>query len=75
MLAQRLQDFQQRLQRCAQRCQDVTAEKVGSSPTEDALRKAEDSMATCVTSCLAEFRGQLPSMQSDLETRLGSLKR
>lgn len=41
LLSTRLQDFQERIQRCGARCQDQATDGLGSSPSEAQIKKAQ----------------------------------
>ena len=69
-----LRDFQDRLQRCVQRCQDTAQELLPAKPSEKDIAKAQDKLASCAADCAQEYERQVPKLQASLVERLKQLK-
>ncbi|XP_014277658.1 protein FAM136A [Halyomorpha halys] len=53
---------QNRLQRCILECNDAVKDKMGSSPTQDEVKKYSDEFETCAVKCVDKHVEQLPIM-------------
>eukprot|EP01024_Parvocaulis_polyphysoides_P012847 TRINITY_DN14828_c0_g2_i2.p1 TRINITY_DN14828_c0_g2~~TRINITY_DN14828_c0_g2_i2.p1 ORF type:complete len:166 (-),score=20.80 TRINITY_DN14828_c0_g2_i2:31-483(-) len=67
---QLMQDFQNRLQRCAMRCNDMAKELLPSNPSSQDIEKAQAKGQECVADCSDEYVNQIPKLQADLEQAL-----
>lgn len=65
-----LQEFQERFQRCAQRCQDVAKDALPVSPTEKDHANATQKMYDCVETCANESLSKIPKMQQGIEAKM-----
>mmetsp|Transcript_6672 Transcript_6672/g.19210 ORF Transcript_6672/g.19210 Transcript_6672/m.19210 type:complete len:144 (+) Transcript_6672:116-547(+) len=65
MVSEQLQQFQTRLQRCAQRCQDLAQESLPASPSQKDVSKAEAQMESCINDCSDHSLRQIPKMQQE----------
>eukprot|EP01025_Chloroclados_australasicus_P028351 TRINITY_DN2811_c0_g1_i1.p2 TRINITY_DN2811_c0_g1~~TRINITY_DN2811_c0_g1_i1.p2 ORF type:complete len:148 (+),score=21.37 TRINITY_DN2811_c0_g1_i1:220-663(+) len=70
---QLMQDFQNRLQRCASRCNDIAQEMVPSNPTSTDIEKAQQKGKECITQCAEEYEAYVPKLKQDLESSLNRL--
>eukprot|EP00197_Chlamydomonas_leiostraca_P003046 CAMPEP_0202868052 /NCGR_PEP_ID=MMETSP1391-20130828/10068_1 /ASSEMBLY_ACC=CAM_ASM_000867 /TAXON_ID=1034604 /ORGANISM="Chlamydomonas leiostraca, Strain SAG 11-49" /LENGTH=139 /DNA_ID=CAMNT_0049548153 /DNA_START=16 /DNA_END=435 /DNA_ORIENTATION=- len=65
-----MQDFQERFQRCALRCQDAAREVAGFDPSPSDEAKAKDKFNSCMDVCGKEFEGKVPKLKSDIIAQL-----
>lgn len=70
-----LNDFQSRLQRGIQRCQDRAQEMLPASPSDKDVAKAQDFMANCAADCAQEYERQIPKLQAQIADRLRQVKK
>lgn len=68
-----LEDFHQRLQRCAIRCQDVAREKLPLEPSDSQVRDAQAKMEACVSVCAKDFEKQVPELGKRIKQMCKSL--
>jgi Eukaryotic protein of unknown function (DUF842) len=67
--------FQERLNRCLVRCQDLARESLPSgNPTPDQAAKAEKIMQDCLGRCAADYEKQLPKLKSETLKRLKTVR-
>lgn len=69
-----LNDFQARLQRCIQRCQDVAQESLPNNPKDSDVSKAQERLAVCAGDCASSSEQQIPKLQRGIADRLSSIK-
>jgi len=69
-----LRDFQDRLQRCVQRCQDKAQELLPPKPSDKDVAKAQGVLANCAADCAQEYERQVPKLQANIIERLKQLK-
>lgn len=70
-----LTDFQNRLQRGIQRCQDKAQEMLTSAnPSDKEMQKAQDYLANCAADCAQDYEKQIPKLQSQIVDRLKQIK-
>jgi 5'-deoxynucleotidase YfbR-like HD superfamily hydrolase len=69
-----IHDFQERLQRCVQRCKDKAQELLPASPKEKDIAKAQDKLASCAADCAQEYERQVPKLQAAIVERLKQFK-
>ncbi len=55
-------DMQDRLQRCAQRCQDKAQEGLSATPSQKEIDKAQKQLANCLADC-----AQVRAVQADVQ--------
>eukprot|EP01023_Acetabularia_acetabulum_P038343 TRINITY_DN3671_c0_g1_i1.p1 TRINITY_DN3671_c0_g1~~TRINITY_DN3671_c0_g1_i1.p1 ORF type:complete len:149 (-),score=26.80 TRINITY_DN3671_c0_g1_i1:189-635(-) len=67
---QLMQDFQNRLQRCAVRCNDMAKEMLPANPTQQDYEKAQEKGKDCIADCSEEYEKQVPKLRKDLEDAL-----
>ncbi len=67
-------DFQNRLQRGIQRCQDKAQEMLSANPSEKEINKAQDFLANCAADCAVEYEKQIPKLQTTIADRLKQMK-
>ena len=67
-------DFQNRLQRGIQRCQDKAQEMLSANPSEKEINKAQDFLANCAADCAVEYEKQIPKLKDTIAERLKQLK-
>ena len=73
-MQQNMQDFQSRLQRGIQRCQDKAQERLSANPSEKEITKAQDFLANCAADVAQDYEKQIPKLQATLADRLKQLK-
>ncbi len=69
-----MNDFQERLQRCVQRCQDAAQESLPVNPSDKDVTKAQDALANCAANCAQEYEKQIPKLQQTLADKLRQVK-
>lgn len=69
-----MNDFQERLQRCVQRCQDAAQESLPVSPSDKDVTKAQEALANCAANCAEEYEKQIPKLQATLVDKLRQVK-
>lgn len=72
LLESEMNDFQARLTRCAQTCQDKIKAQVGPNTKDSELPKFHSQLDTCILKCADDHIAQIPKLQSNL---IASLKR
>jgi len=65
-----MNDFQERLQRCIQRCQDSAQESLPVNPSDKDVAKAQDKLANCAAACAQEYEKQIPKLQASIIDKL-----
>lgn len=70
-----LNDFQSRLQRGIQRCQDRAQEMLPATPSDKDVAKAQDFLANCAADCAQEYERQIPKLQAQIADRLKQVKK
>lgn len=71
---QQLKDFQERLQRCAVRCQDEAKESLPPAPQEKDISKAQDVMTSCVSRCAIEYEEKVPRLHQTIQQQLSQIR-
>jgi hypothetical protein len=69
-----LNEFQSRLQRCIQRCQDVAQESLPNQPKDSDVSKAQEKLADCAADCACSSERLIPKLQRGIADRLTSIK-
>ncbi|KAK9809831.1 hypothetical protein WJX72_000021 [[Myrmecia] bisecta] len=65
-----LATFQERLQRCAQRCSDVAQESMPTKPSDKDIAKAQGRAAECLADCAQQYEQQVPKLGQDIRAQL-----
>ncbi|GMF23436.1 unnamed protein product [Phytophthora lilii] len=75
-MQQEMQNFQNRIQRCAQDCQDKAQDALpaGGSPSEKQIARAQQDMDKCVGRCVDSHISLLPNISSRIEQAVAQLK-
>uniref|UniRef100_A0A914WN54 Uncharacterized protein n=2 Tax=Plectus sambesii TaxID=2011161 RepID=A0A914WN54_9BILA len=68
-----MNDFQMRLMRCAQTCQDKVKTQVGPNTPESELPKYHAQLDSCILKCADDHVAQIPKLQSNLLATLKKL--
>ncbi|KAL6780528.1 hypothetical protein F751_1365 [Auxenochlorella protothecoides] len=63
-------DFQNRVQRCVQRCQDAAQESLPIKPSEKDIARAQDKLANCAADCAQEYERQIPKLEKSIVEQL-----
>ena len=69
-----LLDFQDRLDRCAQQCQDTIQDHVSPNTTQSELTKYQEELNTCVDQCCNTHLETLPKMFERMKKVLSEVK-
>ncbi|XP_028391467.1 protein FAM136A-like [Dendronephthya gigantea] len=72
---QEVNNFQDRLSRCAKSCQDTIQDKVSIKTTQSEAGKLQEEMNTCVDQCCDSHRELLPRMFERMSETLAQLQR
>ena len=68
-------DFQNRLQRGIQRCQDKAQEMLSASPSQKEVDKAQEFMANCAADVAQDYQKQIPKLQTQIIETLKKLSK
>ncbi|KAK9841274.1 hypothetical protein WJX74_002993 [Apatococcus lobatus] len=66
LVNQQMAQFQERLQRCARRCQDTVQEKLDPSPSQQQIGALQMELANCMADCAGTYEKQIPKLERDL---------
>ncbi|CAH1782856.1 unnamed protein product, partial [Owenia fusiformis] len=69
-----MQNYQDRLQRCALDCQDTIRDKVGPNTSEAEVAKHKKDLEKCVVKCADTHIGAIPSMLTRMRDTLKKLE-
>jgi len=74
IIEQEMNDFQDRLTRCAQSCQDSVRDSVGSSDTEKEIPRFQANLEKCIVKCADDHMTYIPKMLSRLQSAISKEK-
>jgi hypothetical protein len=74
ILQNELNQFQQRLQRCALSCRDSVMAKVGPNPSENQVQELQSVVDKCISTCIDDSILSLGPMKKRVDTELVKLR-
>lgn len=69
-----MNEFNSKLQRCIQRCQDKAQDSLPVQPSEKDVAKAQEKLAACAADCAQEHEKQVPKLQAGIVHQMKQLR-
>ncbi|XP_060574493.1 protein FAM136A-like [Ruditapes philippinarum] len=73
-MQQEVENFQDRLNRCAKDCQDKLRDNLPSTPAESQMVQFRKELESCVSSCADDHIRKLPDLAKRLKSNISSMK-